>query len=61
MSEQINEPTHRFAGVEEVEAACPDCDLDFFAEPDSLEPLGVSVLCPECGQSLYVDLYDEED
>lgn len=52
----IDEPVHRFENVGEVAAECPDCDEEFYAYPDSLELDGVSVLCPTCGQSLYVVL-----
>jgi len=55
----VDEPTHRFANAGEVEAECADCDFEFFAEPDSLEPFGVSVLCPKCRQSLYVDIHED--
>lgn len=60
MSEQINEPTHRFDSIETVEAECPDCGEEFEGEPDGYDYDSVGVICPRCSCSFYVTI-DEED
>ncbi|WP_268234593.1 hypothetical protein [Microbacterium faecale] len=42
--------------MEDVEAECVDCDRVFEAVPDSFEVDGVSVLCPDCGERIFVVL-----
>ncbi|GGD33334.1 hypothetical protein GCM10010915_12150 [Microbacterium faecale] len=51
-----DQPAHRFEDVEDVEAECVDCDRVFEAVPDSFEVDGVSVLCPDCGERIFVVL-----
>lgn len=52
----VDQSVHRFEDVESVEAECADCGDAFDATPDSLELDGVSVVCPDCGQRLFVTL-----
>lgn len=60
MYELIDQPTHRFDGIEEVEAQCPECAEEFYGEPDGYDLYSVGVNCPNCSCSFYVTIEEED-
>lgn len=52
----IDQPTHPYGDVEEVEFYCFDCDTEGPVRVDSLEADGVSVICPSCAERFFVVL-----